>query len=111
MFRISPYALFLVVATFALAQSPAELIEKQHFKQARALLEKKLATNSKDAAALAGMAEVKLAYRDVDGAMKLAEEAVAADGSNVFAHQMLFETCGTKAGSDDAGMFEKMRLA
>ena len=87
----------------------AALIEHGHFKQARPILEKRLSANPKDAEALVLMAKVKLAYQDLDGAIEMAKEAVDVGPKNADAHVTFADALSRK--TDDAGLFEKMRLA
>ena len=87
----------------------ATLVEHGHYKQAQSILEKSLSTNPKDAQALALMAKVKLAFFESDAAAQLAKQAIDIDPRNVDAHITFADAVSRKA--DDAGMFEKMRLA
>jgi tetratricopeptide (TPR) repeat protein len=86
------------------------LIKNGHYKHARAVLEKRLAANPKDAQALTLMALVKLAFRDFDGATKVAEQAVGLNGKDAQAHAVSAECYGSKT-KGDVGMFEGLRLA
>jgi tetratricopeptide (TPR) repeat protein len=85
------------------------LVEHGHYKQAQSILEKSLATNPKDAQALACMAKVKLAFFDTDAAAQLAKQAIDIDPKNVEAHLTFADALGRKA--EDVGMFEKIRIA
>src|SRR5215831_5311722 len=100
----------LVAATWFTGDgAPAAMIEHGHYKQARVLLEKRLATNPKDVDALVLLARANLAYSDSDGATKLLEQATALQPKNAHAHLYLADAYSRKA--NDAGMFEKMRLS
>jgi len=92
------------------APSPDDLISKGHYKQARVLLEKRLAANANDADAMAQMAMVKLEFRDVEPAIKLAEKAVSLKPNDAKTHEALADCYGQKA-EGDVGMFEGLRLA
>lgn len=91
------------------APSPEALMEKGHYKQARALLEKRLAANANDAEAMSQMALVKLQFREVEPAIQLAEKAVALNPRDARAHSALADCYGQKA-EGDVGMFEGMKL-
>lgn len=104
--------LLSLAATRIFAADPvpvATLVEHGHYKQAQAILEKSLATNPKDAQALALMAKVKLAFFDSEAATQLARQAIDIDPKNVDAHVTLADAVSRKA--DDAGIFEKVRIA
>jgi tetratricopeptide (TPR) repeat protein len=90
--------------------SPEALVEKGHYKQARALLEKRLAANGNDADSMYQMALVKLEFREVEPAIQLAEKAVALKPKDARAHSALADCYGQKA-EGDVGMFEGLKLA
>jgi tetratricopeptide (TPR) repeat protein len=100
----------VLVPVFAADPSPSpdDLIDKGHYKQARALLEKRLAANANDADAMAQMALVKLEFHEVDPAIQLAEKAVALK-NDAQTHAALADCYGTKADGD-VGMFEGLKL-
>ena len=79
------------------ADDPAALIEAGHWKQARALLEPKLASDPNDAETVYLMSRVRVAFRDLAGAQKLAEQAVAHDGKNARYHEQLAMVFGEQA--------------
>jgi tetratricopeptide (TPR) repeat protein len=89
---------------------PEKLIKQGHFKEARGIVEKSLAANPKDIDAAIRMASIKLAFKDNDGATKLAEQAVAAKPGDAQAHVVLAQCYGQKA-EGDAGFFQSIRLA
>lgn len=93
------------------SQDPVSLILAGHYKHARPLLEAKLKQDPKDGNALWQMARVKIAYDDLDGAIRLAEEAVNVDGGNANAHCTLANALGAKAAASSTGNLEKFRLA
>lgn len=55
--------------------SPEALIEGNHWKRAKALLEPRVRANPNDAQALYLLSQVRIAYRDFSGALALAERA------------------------------------
>jgi tetratricopeptide (TPR) repeat protein len=98
----------LAVATDA-PSTPETLIENGHFKQARTMLEKRLAANASDADAVLQMALVKLEFREVEPALQLAEKAVSLKPNDARAHSALADCYGQKA-EGDVGMFEGLKL-
>ncbi len=93
-----------------LSQStPEALIQQKHFKRARAMAERSLAANPKDAAAMVALASIEAEYKNNDAAISLASRAVALQPGNAQAHATLAEGYGQKA-EGNIGMFEKMRL-
>ena len=65
---------FIGSSAFAFVDDdPGILIRRGHYKQAQAILEKRLAAGAQDADAMVLLAQVKLACKDTDAAMKLAE--------------------------------------
>jgi tetratricopeptide (TPR) repeat protein len=90
---------FALAGAMATAQTqPVEaLMEAGHWKRARALVESRLASNPNDPAALLWMARVKLEYGDLDGALPLAERAVALEGRNATYHAVLAQVYGRMA--------------
>jgi tetratricopeptide (TPR) repeat protein len=99
------------VPVFAGEQPPSaeSLMERGHYKQARAVLEKQLAANAGDADAMMQMALVKLAFHETEPAIKLAEKAVALKPKDARTHSALADCYGQKA-EGDVGMFEGMKL-
>ena len=100
---------FSAVIGPAADNGPAALIDHGHFKQGRAVLEKRLAANPQDADALVLMARVKLAFNDADGATRLLQQALAIQPNHSGAHLFLAEAYSRKAGS--VGFFDKIGLA
>ncbi len=74
--------------------SPEALVEGRHFKRARPLLEAAVRSNPNDAHSAYLLARVKLAYRDREGALALAEKAVALNPKNADYHVMLSQVVG-----------------
>jgi tetratricopeptide (TPR) repeat protein len=102
--------LFAVAAGYGADKPVSTLMEEGHFKQARALLEKRLAANANDGEAMFLLARVKLEFQDADGATKLAEKAVELLPKDARAHAVLADCYGTRA-QGDVGMFEGMKWA
>jgi tetratricopeptide (TPR) repeat protein len=107
-FILFAFAAALAAATDA-PSTPETLIEKDHFKQARAMLEKRLAANGNDADALFQMAQVKMEFRELEPAIQLAEKAVSLKPHDARAHSTLADCYGQKA-EGDVGMFEGLKL-
>lgn len=101
--------LVLATAGFASEGDPATMVEHGHYKQARVLLEKRLAANAKDVDVLVLLARVNLAYSNSGAAIKLLEQATALQPKSADAHVYLADAYSRSA--NDAGMFEKMRLS
>jgi predicted Zn-dependent protease len=97
---LAPSALF--------AQSAEELAEAGHWKRVRAIVEPRVKTNPNDAQALWLLARVKEAFGDREGALPLAEKAVALDGRNASYHVQLADLCGSLAQS--ASLFRQISL-
>ncbi len=111
MARFLGKALFLALVAwpaFAGDPSPQALIKAGHWKRARTLLERldPPGHNEPDSAETAYLlSQVKLAFGDLDGALKLAEKAVALDGANSGYHFQLAAACGETA--ERASLFSK----
>jgi len=91
------------------ATDPAALIEQGHWKEARALLEPRVAASPGDGEAARELAQVRMAYRDLTGAQQLAEKAVALDSKDARAHEVLAMVLGQRAQS--AGPLQQFGLA
>lgn len=98
-----------VAAVRANDPSPEALVDGNHWKRARAVLEPRVRTNPNDAQALYLLAQVKQAYGDLDGALTLAEKAAALDGRNAAYRYLVAELYGDKA--DKASVFSQFGLA
>jgi tetratricopeptide (TPR) repeat protein len=106
-FRVSSF--FLLLSTFCLlvsvvAAAPepdsAEALEDAgHWKRARAIVEPRLAANPRDAQAACLLSRIKLAFGDLDGALKSAQQAVALEDGNSNYHFQLAEVYGEMAAS------------
>jgi len=78
-------------------QSPEALLEAGHWKQLRRTIEP-LAANAQDARAAYFLSCAKAAFGDLDGALDLAQRAVALEPGNSGYHQQLAVVYGRKAG-------------
>jgi tetratricopeptide (TPR) repeat protein len=109
-FLLSTFCFLVSVEATAPGPGFAEaLIEAGHWKRARALLEPHLAANPRDAQALYLLSRIKLAFGDLDGALKSAQQAVALEDGNSSYHFQLAEVYGEMA--DRASMFAAASLA
>jgi tetratricopeptide (TPR) repeat protein len=106
---VSLGVLFLAtISLVAQSPSPEALAEASHWKRVRAIVEPRVKANPNDAEALSLLARVKEVFGDRDGALPLAEKAVALDGRNATYHLRLADLCGSLAGS--ASLFRQMSL-
>jgi len=101
-------ALFSGVASGADA-APEALLEAGHFKRLRDWAEPRLAANPNDAQAAYYVATVKEETGDADGALPLAEKAMALDPNNARYHLLVANICIRQA--QKAGVFKGMGLA
>ena len=83
--------------------SAEALVDAGHWKRARAILEPRLAANPRDAQAACLLSRIKLAFGDLDGALKSAQQAVALEDGNSNYHFQLAEVYGEMAAR--ASMF------
>jgi tetratricopeptide (TPR) repeat protein len=67
------------------------LIAAGHWKRARALVEPRVAADPRDARAACQLARIKLAFGDLDGALDLAQRAVALEDGSAHYHYQLAE--------------------
>ncbi len=90
---------FATFAPFAHAADadPKVLVERGWYRRAVAVLEPRVAAQPKDAAALAMLALCRQQLGDLDGALKLAERAVAAAPNDAEAHWAVAAVCGERA--------------
>jgi tetratricopeptide (TPR) repeat protein len=89
--------------------SAEALIEAGHWKRARALLEPRLAANPRDAQAACLLSRTKLAFGDLESALKSAQQAVALEDGNSNYHFQLAEVYGEMAAR--ASFFAAASLA
>ena len=85
--------------------SPEGLLEAGHWKQLRAVVEPRLRANPNDARAALLLSRVKLVGGDLDGALPLAEKAVALEPNNAEYHYQIGAIYGRKAQT--AGFFSR----
>jgi tetratricopeptide (TPR) repeat protein len=104
-------ALLPIVLSALLASDvvPRSLIDGGHWKRLRAAAEERLRASPRDAAAVYWLGRVSIAYGDSDGALALAERAVALEPQNSSYRYLLAASYGRKAQA--AGIFSKVGLA
>jgi tetratricopeptide (TPR) repeat protein len=85
------------------------LIETGHWKRARAMVEPRLAANPRDAQAACLLSQIRLAFGDLDGALKLAQQAVELEDGNSNFHFRLAQVYGEMASR--ASFFAAASLA
>jgi len=108
-FLLSTFCFLVSFAAAGVADSAEALIDAGHWKRARAILEPRVAANPRDAQAACLLSQVRLAFGDLDGALKLAQQAVALeDGSSKY-HFQLARVYGEMA--DRASIFAAGGLA
>jgi tetratricopeptide (TPR) repeat protein len=89
--------------------APDNLLEARHLKRLRAWAESRAAANPNDAQVAYYLGSAKEEFGDLDGAMPLAEKALALDSNNARYHLLVANICiqlGQKAG-----IFKGMGLA
>lgn len=92
------------------AQSPAaDLAEHGHWKRLKVLVEPRVAANPNDAEAQWLLSRVRMAFKDVDGALAPAEKAAALDPKNVDYRWQVAQVVGEMASS--ASVLKQMGLA
>jgi tetratricopeptide (TPR) repeat protein len=101
---------FAVVLWLA-ASDPATraLVESGHYKQARKILEARVAASPQDAEAAALLARVRLELNELDAALPLAETAVKLEPNTAGFHSLLAEAVGRIA--QRASVFKQIGLA
>src|SRR4029453_17670415 len=103
-------AVVCVLAAPLVAQSPAvTLAEHGHWKRLKPIAESRVAANPNDAEAPWLLARVRMAWKDVDGALAPAEKAAALDPKNVEYRWQVAQVVGELASS--ASIFKQMGLA
>lgn len=73
------------------------LIQAGHWKRARAILEPQVKAHPNDPKGCYLLAEVKMSFKDLDGALPLAQHAVELDGKNSNYHLKLGQILGEMA--------------
>jgi len=107
-------SLILLAIALAPRASPADpsteaLLRAGHWKRARPRAEQFYRANPNAAQAAYLLSRVKTAFGDLEGALPLAEKAVALDGSNASYHYQLAAVCGELA--DHASLFRRASWA
>jgi len=90
--------------------SAGALIDAGHLKRARPILERRLAANPRDAEAACLLSQIKLAFGDLDSALKSAQQAVALeDGSSNYHFQVawVYGEMAEKASMFAAAIFAR----
>ena len=109
-FALVSIAVVCVLVAPLLAQSPAaDLAEHGHWKRLKALVEPRVAANPNDAEAQWLLSRVRMAYKDLDGALAPAEKAAALDPKNVEYRWQVAQVVGEMASS--ASVFKQIGLA
>ena len=96
-------------ATWAIDSTGDNLLEAGHYKRLRAWAEPRLAANPNDAQAAYYVAFAKQSTGDYDGALPLAEKALALDANQPRYHLLVASVCIGQA--QKAGMFKGIGLA
>ena len=93
------FLLFPVEAAAPDPDSAQALADAGHWKRARAIVEPRLAANPRDAQAASLLSRIELAFGDLDGALKSAQQAVGLEDGNSNYHFQLAEVYGEMAAS------------
>ena len=110
--RAAPFlmlAMLLTGAAFGGDVSPESLLAEHHIKRLRSWAEPRVAANPNDAQANYYLASAKEEFGDFDGALPLAEKALAADPDNPRYHLLVANICIEQG--QKAGIFKGMGLA
>ena len=109
-FALAPLTVVCLLAIPAGAVSPAaDLAEHGHWKRLKAQVEPRVSANPNDAEAQSLLSAVRMAYKDVDGALAPAEKAAALDPKNAEYRWQVAQVVGEQASS--ASVFKQMGLA
>ncbi len=110
-FSISLFILGVILTGTAWSadSAPESLLQAGHFKRLRAWAEPRVAANPNDAQAAYYLASAKEEFGDLDGAMPLAEKALALDSNNARYHLLVADICIEQG--QKAGMFKGLSLA
>jgi tetratricopeptide (TPR) repeat protein len=87
---------------------PETLIEQQHYKHARRMVEQRLSQNPKDLKAKELLAKIELEGKQNDDVIKMMTPVVAQNPNNAEYHIILADAYGQKAGGENAGVFDRM---
>ena len=105
-----PLAVVCLLGAPLRAQSPAaDLAEHGHWKRLKALIEPRAAANPNDAEAQWLLSRVRLAFKDLAGALQPAERAATLDPKNVEYRWQVAQVVGEQASR--ASIFKQMGLA
>jgi len=103
-------ALALFVPTLAFADPAVQkLMDQNHWRRARAVLEPKLAANPNDRVLVRQMARVLHVFDELDAAVEMGEKAVKLAPNDGDAHLVLAEAVGDKA--ENANKLKQLGLA
>ena len=91
------FLLLVTAKAFAADPSPEALIKAGHWKRARRLIEQRYQSSPNEAQAEYLLSQIKEAFGDPEGALPLAEKAVAASAGNSSYHLLLGQICGEMA--------------
>jgi tetratricopeptide (TPR) repeat protein len=93
-------ALIVALGAQASELSPDDLIKGGHWKRAKALLEPRVQASPNDGQALYLLSQVRMAYRDYQGALALAERAAAQNPKNAEYRGQVAEAVCELAGKE-----------
>jgi tetratricopeptide (TPR) repeat protein len=105
--RLLSFAVVLWLST--LDPATRALVDSGHYKQARKILEPRVAASPQDADAAALLARVRLEFNEFDGALALAEIAVRLEPNVGEYHAILAEAVGRVA--QHASLFKQLGMA
>jgi tetratricopeptide (TPR) repeat protein len=105
------FLLLLLAPLTAATKDPAveALMDAGHWKRVRAQVMPRAQANPNDADLAYLLSRVKQAFGDLDGAMQMAEKAIALDSRKPEYHSTLAQVCAQKAQT--AGIFKGLGLA
>ena len=101
----------LWIAPACAQQSPAKLIEDQHYRRAEPLVRAELEKQPRDVEALIELSTIQWSYGNLDKAQATAESAVTAADNSAAAHAQLVNILGAKMASKKTGSMEKMGIS
>ena len=101
--------IFAVTSVAAQERTPQWLYDHGHIGEARAVAQKRIAANPRDAVALAWLARTQTVMGDVKGAIASAEKAIAADPKYTGGHLALAEALGDEA--ERVSIFRQLPMA
>src|SRR5438128_12441500 len=98
--------LYVVLAQSTNLTDVDRLIDGGHWKRARAILEERVRDKPGDARAVYHLAQVRIAFGDLNSALKLAGDAVRLENGNADYHALLSRVYGEMAQS--AGTLKRL---